>query len=110
MQPSSNHKQFANTPGFYSDYQYGRAVKFLEFLRKLAHDNKELRNVGTIELVNEPTNWDSSVQSLRSTFYKNGYNVGHQSLYFVHLTNTLRPSAMSKRASASAPTTTSTSR
>ncbi|CCF37428.1 endo-beta-1,6-glucanase [Colletotrichum higginsianum] len=66
--------QFSQSPGFYNDYQYGRSIKFLEFLRKLAHDHSELRNVGTIQLVNEPTNWDSSVQSLRSTFYKNAYN------------------------------------
>ncbi|KAF6845426.1 endo-beta-1,6-glucanase [Colletotrichum musicola] len=66
--------QFAPSPGFYNDYQYGRSIKFLEFLRKLAHNNNELRNVGMIELVNEPVNWDSSVQSLRSTFYKNAYN------------------------------------
>ncbi|GJC95730.1 endo-beta1,6-glucanase [Colletotrichum higginsianum] len=69
-----NSEHFPRSPGFYNDYQYGRSIKFLEFLRKLAHDHSELRNVGTIQLVNEPTNWDSSVQSLRSTFYKNAYN------------------------------------
>nr|XP_036578203.1 endo-beta-1,6-glucanase [Colletotrichum truncatum]KAF6785404.1 endo-beta-1,6-glucanase [Colletotrichum truncatum] len=66
--------QFAPSPGFYNDYQYGRAVKFLQFLRHLVHDHNELRNVGMIELVNEPLNWNSAVQSLRSTFYKNAYN------------------------------------
>ncbi|KAI8296174.1 putative glucan endo-1,6-beta-glucosidase B [Colletotrichum sp. SAR11_240] len=70
--------QFAPSAGFYNDYQYGRAVKFLQYLRKLAHDHNEMRNVGMIELVNEPTSWDSAVPSMRSTFYKNAYNAIRQ--------------------------------
>lgn len=40
-----------------------------------------MRNVGMIELVNEPTSWDSAVPSMRSTFYKNAYNVSLPSSY-----------------------------
>jgi glucan endo-1,6-beta-glucosidase len=66
--------QFAPSPGFYNDYQYGRGVQFVEWLARLIHNTSEMRNVGMIELVNEPTSWDQAVPSLRSTFYKNAYD------------------------------------
>lgn len=66
--------QLAPSPGFYNEYNYGRGVKFLEYLTKLAHQTPELRNVGMIEVLNEPTHWDQSVDSLRSTFYRDAYN------------------------------------
>ncbi|KXH45606.1 endo-beta-1,6-glucanase [Colletotrichum simmondsii] len=65
--------QYATTPGFYNDYQYDRGVKFLKCLRKLVHDHNEFRNVGMIEVLNEPVAWDRKVQSMRSVFYKNAY-------------------------------------
>ncbi|KAK1479563.1 endo-beta-1,6-glucanase [Colletotrichum cuscutae] len=65
--------QYATTPGFYNDYQYDRGVKFLKFLRKLVHDHNEFRNVGMIEVLNEPVAWDRKVQSMRSVFYKDAY-------------------------------------
>ncbi|KAF7554650.1 hypothetical protein G7046_g6759 [Stylonectria norvegica] len=66
--------QNAPTAGFYNDYNYGRAVKFLEWLTNLIHTDNNLRNVGMVELVNEPLAWDNKVDSLRKTFYPNAYN------------------------------------
>ncbi|KAM0536069.1 hypothetical protein ACHAPP_003264 [Verticillium nonalfalfae] len=65
-------------PGFYNEYNYGRGVKFLQYLTKLAHERPEMENVGMIEVLNEPVHWDQSVESLRSTFYRDAYNAIRQ--------------------------------
>jgi hypothetical protein len=46
--------QFASTPGFYVDYQYERAYQFLEWMANIIHTNNAYRNVGMLEIVNEP--------------------------------------------------------
>ncbi|KAK3940397.1 endo-beta-1,6-glucanase [Diplogelasinospora grovesii] len=67
--------QFASSPGFYQDYQFNRATSFLSWLRRFVHDNNEMRNVGMIEVVNEPLqNQGSQTQYMRQTYYPAAYN------------------------------------
>ncbi|KAL9593774.1 MAG: hypothetical protein Q9179_005702 [Wetmoreana sp. 5 TL-2023] len=62
--------QFAPSPGFYVDYQYERAYKFLEWMTKIIHTNYNYRNVGMLEVVNEPLQGsNSNTDSLRRNFY-----------------------------------------
>ncbi|KAK7402806.1 hypothetical protein QQX98_011434 [Neonectria punicea] len=65
--------QYANTAGFYNDYNYGRAIEWLEWIVDTVHKTNEFRNVGMIELVNEPLNWDNAVSTLRSSYYPKAY-------------------------------------
>ncbi|EFX04331.1 endoglucanase 2 [Grosmannia clavigera kw1407] len=70
--------QYASTPGFYVDYQYERALKFLEYLVTEVHSNTEYRNVGMIELVNEPLqNTGSQTTSMRESYYKDAWDRVH---------------------------------
>ncbi|KAI5806091.1 glycoside hydrolase superfamily [Geopyxis carbonaria] len=64
--------QFAPAAGFYVDYQYERAYKCLEWLAELVHTRAAFRNVGMIEVVNEPVHtWEDAGQaaSLVGSFY-----------------------------------------
>ncbi|KAF2837873.1 glycoside hydrolase family 5 protein [Patellaria atrata CBS 101060] len=63
--------QFAPSAGFYQGYQYDRAYKFLEFMTNLIHTNNAYRNVGMLEVVNEP---EGGHPNLVSEFYPNAYN------------------------------------
>ncbi|KAF4990679.1 hypothetical protein FGRMN_8351 [Fusarium graminum] len=65
--------QYASTAGFYNDYNYGRAVEWLEWMTDIIHSKQEYRNVGMLEILNEPLNWDNAVDSLRSSFYPKAY-------------------------------------
>ncbi|KAM6519491.1 hypothetical protein FALCPG4_013122 [Fusarium falciforme] len=65
--------QYAPSVGFYNDYNYGRAVEWLEWITDIIHTKNEYRNVGMLEIVNEPLNWDKAVDSLRNTYYPNAY-------------------------------------
>ena len=48
-------------PGFYSDYNYGRAYQWLQWMTNKVHTNGNYSTVGMIELVNEPErSWDTS--------------------------------------------------
>lgn len=67
--------QYADTVGFYNDYNYGRAIEWLEWIVNIVHTTNEYRNVGMIELVNEPLNWDNAVDTLRSSYYPDAYKV-----------------------------------
>lgn len=70
--------QYASTPGFYVDYQYERALQFLEFLVTEVHSNNEYRNVGMIELVNEPLqNTGDQTTSMRESYYKDAWDRVH---------------------------------
>uniref|UniRef100_A0A0D2XZ75 glucan endo-1,6-beta-glucosidase n=1 Tax=Fusarium oxysporum (strain Fo5176) TaxID=660025 RepID=A0A0D2XZ75_FUSOF len=40
--------QYAPTVGFYSDYNYGRAIEWLEWMTDIIHTKKEYRNVGML--------------------------------------------------------------
>ncbi|KAJ1335560.1 glucan endo-1,6-beta-glucosidase [Microdochium nivale] len=71
--------QYAPTPGFYNDYNYGRATKFLSWLTEVVHRTSEgadarMRSVGAIGVLNEPLSWESQVDSLRRKFYPDAYN------------------------------------
>ena len=57
--------QNVTSAGFYTDDNYARAIEWLKWLVQTVRTNREYRNVGMIELVNEPLNWDDSVDSLR---------------------------------------------
>lgn len=41
-------------PGFYTKDNYERAYKFLEWMTERIHTNNNYRNVGTLEVINEP--------------------------------------------------------
>ena len=52
------------------DYQYERAYKFLEWMTNIIHTNNKYRNVGMLEVVNEPLQaGNSQTDSMRSTYY-----------------------------------------
>ena len=62
--------QLAPSPGFYVDYQYERAYKFLEWMTNLIHTNNNYRNVGMLEVVNEPEqSQNSDTDSMRQQYY-----------------------------------------
>ncbi|KAI4255148.1 MAG: hypothetical protein LQ352_002719, partial [Teloschistes flavicans] len=50
--------------------QYERAYKFLEWMTNIVHTNKNYRNVGMLEVVNEPQQGgNSNTDSMRRTYY-----------------------------------------
>ena len=62
--------QLAPSPGFYVDYQYERAYKFLEWMTKIIHTNNKYRNVGMLEIVNQPErSQNSDTNSMRQQYY-----------------------------------------
>ena len=62
--------QNAPSPGFYVDYQYERAYKFLEWMTHIIHTNNNYRNVGMLEVLNEPVQGgNSQTDSMRQTYY-----------------------------------------
>jgi aryl-phospho-beta-D-glucosidase BglC (GH1 family) len=105
--------QYAPTAGFYQDYQFERALKFLEWMTTNIHQNNKFRNVGMLEVVNEPVQNAGKVGSMRTSYYPNAFKV--RSSYIsteTMLTVTLdrRESALQSKASTSTKTTTCTSR
>lgn len=67
--------QYAPTAGFYVDYQYERALEFLEWMTQNIHTNNAFRNVGMIEIVNEPLQNPDQVASMRTSYYPNAFKV-----------------------------------
>ncbi|KAF2495681.1 glycoside hydrolase [Lophium mytilinum] len=63
--------QYAPTTGFYQDYQYDRAYKFLQFITNRIHSNTAYRTVGMLEVLNEPVNGQSS---LVNTYYPTAFS------------------------------------
>lgn len=61
--------QYASTPGFYVDYQYERAYKWLEWMTNVTHTNSNFDTVYAIEVVNEPLQTPSSVTTMIDTYY-----------------------------------------
>jgi hypothetical protein len=68
--------QYAPTAGFYQDYQFERALKFLEWMTTNIHQNDKFRNVGMLEVVNEPVQNAGQVGSMRTSYYPNAFKVG----------------------------------
>ncbi|KAF4119681.1 glucan endo-1,6-beta-glucosidase [Geosmithia morbida] len=60
--------QYNPSADFYNDYNYGRAVQWHAWMAEQVHSNDEFRNVGMIELVNEPLQGNAP-ESLRSEYY-----------------------------------------
>jgi len=53
--------QLNPNPGFYNDYNYGRAYQWLEWMTNKIHTNAAYSTVGMLELVNEPERtWDTA--------------------------------------------------
>ncbi|KAI4199542.1 MAG: hypothetical protein LQ346_002556 [Caloplaca aetnensis] len=64
--------QKAPSPGFYVDWQYERAYKFLEWMTSIVQNkaNTAYRNVGMLEIVNEPLqSSNSQTNSMRKDYY-----------------------------------------
>jgi glucan endo-1,6-beta-glucosidase len=60
---------------FYNEHNYGRALKFLEWATNLVHTNNSFRNVGMLEIVNEPTTNQPQAQSLLTDYYPRAFEV-----------------------------------
>ncbi|KAL1847720.1 hypothetical protein Plec18170_008381 [Paecilomyces lecythidis] len=71
---NSDTGQYASSAGFYEDYQYGRALQFLEWMTKQVHQNNAFRNVGMLQIVNEPEQDPDTVSSMLTTYYPNAVN------------------------------------
>ncbi|EPS29361.1 putative beta-1,6-glucanase [Penicillium oxalicum 114-2] len=65
--------QNAPEAGFYNDYQYERALKFLEWMTGLIHSVNEFRNVGMLEVVNEPVQENDKASSMRQNYYPKAF-------------------------------------
>lgn len=63
--------QNAPTSGFYGDYNYERAYKFLEWITNIIHTNPNFWSTGTVQLVNEPER--PSPSSLVQTYYHTAF-------------------------------------
>ncbi|KAH8434152.1 glycoside hydrolase family 5 protein [Aspergillus melleus] len=66
--------QYADEPGFYQDYQYERALKFLEWMADKVHGDEAYRNVGMLEVVNEPVQNADQTASMRSSYYPDAFD------------------------------------
>ncbi|OXV05484.1 hypothetical protein Egran_06748 [Elaphomyces granulatus] len=58
---------------FYNDNNYERALRFLEWAANLVHTNDNFRNVGMLEVVNEPATVSSQAESLRTEYYPQAF-------------------------------------
>lgn len=67
--------QYAATPGFYQDYQYDRALEFLEWMTASIHQNNKFRNVGMLEIVNEPVQNADQASSMINSYYPSAFTV-----------------------------------
>ncbi|KAL3424066.1 endo-beta-1,6-glucanase [Phlyctema vagabunda] len=61
--------QYAPSAGFYVDYQYKRATTFLSWITTQIHTNNQFRNVGMLEIVNEPIQNVNTASSMVSSYY-----------------------------------------
>jgi GH35 family endo-1,4-beta-xylanase len=89
--------QMASEAGFYVDYQYERALKFLEWMTGLIHTVNEFRNVGMLEVVNEPVQDNDKATSMRQNYYPKAFEVSLQ-------TNSASSGSANLRSSEFAPT------
>ncbi|KFY16069.1 hypothetical protein V492_01586 [Pseudogymnoascus sp. VKM F-4246] len=89
--------QDAPVAGFYVDYQFERALKFVEWMANLIHTDNNYRNVGMLELVNEPIQNSGQVGTMRSTYYPDSFsriraaeaklNIGQNDLLHIQMMN-----------------------
>lgn len=62
--------------GFYVDYQYEHVLKFLEWMTGLIHTVNEFRNIGMLEVFNEPVQDNDKATSMRQNYYPKAFKVG----------------------------------
>lgn len=67
--------QMAPDAGFYEDKQYERALQWLDWMTDLIHKTDDFRNVGMLELVNEPVQDEDKASSMREKYYPQAWNV-----------------------------------
>ncbi|KAJ5084889.1 glucan endo-1,6-beta-glucosidase B [Penicillium alfredii] len=60
-------------PGFYQEDQYERALKFLEWMAEMIHRQDEFRNVGMLEVLNEPMQDNDKASSMRENYYPKAF-------------------------------------
>ncbi|KAL4796619.1 glycoside hydrolase superfamily [Aspergillus venezuelensis] len=65
--------QYAPSAGFYVDYQYERALQFLEWITTKIHQSDKFRNVGMLEVVNEPVQDTNQASSMISSYYPDAF-------------------------------------
>ncbi|KAF9888501.1 hypothetical protein FE257_008608 [Aspergillus nanangensis] len=65
--------QYASSPGFYQDAQYSRALDFLEWMTTTIHKGDKYRNVGMIQLVNEPVSNVGQASTMIRSFYPDSF-------------------------------------
>lgn len=70
--------QYTSDPGFYQEDQYERALKFLEWIAEQVHQNDKFRNVGMLEIVNEPVQDADKAGSVRWNYYPKAFDVSIQ--------------------------------
>lgn len=62
--------QWSATDGFYVTYNYNRGYQFLQWITNITHTNTAFRNVGMLEVVNEPI---AGFPNLVTEFYTTAY-------------------------------------
>ncbi|THC99686.1 hypothetical protein EYZ11_000847 [Aspergillus tanneri] len=67
--------QYAPEPGFYNSGQYERALQFLEWMAQKVHQSDSFRNVGMLEVVNEPVQNEGQTATMRSEYYPKAFDV-----------------------------------
>ncbi|TVY62811.1 putative glucan endo-1,6-beta-glucosidase B, partial [Lachnellula suecica] len=65
--------QIVGTARFYKQHNYDRAIKFFAWLAETVHSNDAFRNVGMLQLVNEPTRGSSKTHLMNSYYYPKAY-------------------------------------
>lgn len=64
-------------PGFYTAENYERACKFLEWMAERIHTNRNYRNVGALEVMNEPvhaSDYGSQAADMIANFYPKAWS------------------------------------
>lgn len=65
-----------SSPGFYTQDNYERAYKFLEWMANRIHTNSNYRTVGTLEVINEPVHsgdYPSQAADMVANYYPNAW-------------------------------------
>ncbi|KAJ5888973.1 glucan endo-1-6-beta-glucosidase B [Penicillium taxi] len=70
---NSNTGQLISEAGFFVNHQYERAFRFLEWMTSLIHSTTEFRNVGMLEIVNEPVRDSAMDISMRKVYYPQAF-------------------------------------
>ncbi|CAG8961548.1 hypothetical protein HYFRA_00013966 [Hymenoscyphus fraxineus] len=67
--------QNAIKANFYNTTNYDRAVVWLEWMTKVTHTNRNFRNVGMVQIINEPISWASNTTvGLVDYYYPKAYD------------------------------------